>query len=293
MERRVTEALAALVCLAPALAARPGQPTAQAPTHHARPRLIAQASSASPGKTVNLGVSFEVEPGWHLYWNGRNDSGFPVSIALSLPEGYAADKALWPAPARHLMPGDILDHVYEGRVTLVIPVHVPAGAPLGAAAEFSAHLEWMECSTLCLLADGDVSLSLPVTAGGPPSPDAPLFAEAFSRIPAPLPEHPKDVALSWDKGVLRIASEGAEYLAFFPANEGPALVDPAAEGESREGALTLRFRWPEGVGSPDMHVHGVVEVHRPGIPPAFYTLDLTQGQTGGAPQPPTTPSGIR
>lgn len=270
----------------------------EAAEHHARPRLIAESSAGQPGGTVLLGVSFEIDPGWHLYWNGRNDSGFPVSIQLKLPEGFVAGEAMWPAPVRNLMPGDLLDHIYEKRVTLLIPLQIPDGAASGSVAEISAHLEWMECSTRCLLADGDVTLSLPIgAAAGELSADAALFAESRARMPVPLPEHPKDATLSWEGNNLQIASSGAEYLAFYPANDGVALANPAGDGESKTGGLTLRFEWPEEGTSltpaTPNRVRGILEIRRPGTSPVFYSVDLAPGQSGGASQPEGQPAGIR
>lgn len=275
-----------------------GSAQPDAAEHHARPRLIAESSAGQPGRTVFLGVNFEIDAGWHLYWNGRNDSGFPVTIKLALPEGYTADETLWPAPMRNLMPGDLLDHVYEKRVTLLIPLHIPAGAAAGSVAEISAHLEWMECSTRCLLADGEVALSLPIGAGaGASSADAALFGEARARIPVPLPEHPTDVTLSWDGNGLLVAAPDADYLGFYPANDGVALANPAANGESKSGRLNLRFEWPEEATpvkpAAPSRVRGVLEVRRPGASPVFYSVDLAQGQTGGSSQPEQQPAGIR
>lgn len=292
---RRTTWIPALLSVAAAVivGAVPGQPAGKQGDHHARARLVAESAWASPGGTVNLGVTFDIDPKWHLYWNGRNDSGFPVSIELSLPAGFAADPTIWPAPKRNLMPGDILDHIYEDRVTLVIPIHIPSDAKPGARARFNAHLEWMECSRVCLLADGDVTLDLPIAEGAaPPSPDAELFADARGRTPVPLPEHPTDITLTWQEGGLRVESAGAEYMAFYPALDGLALIDAAHDGETRTGTLNLQFEGGPGSRG-KVHVRGVLEVRRPGIAPVFYSLDLIDGQTGGSPQPAPDPAGIR
>lgn len=252
---------------------------------HAVPRLIARTSAARPGGTVELGVTFEIDPGWHLYWNGRNDSGMPITVTLNLPEGWTARPVLWPAPVRHLSPGNIVDHIYENRVTLVIPVRVPETAQVGAEAKVSARVEWMECERRCLLAGEEVSLALPVGAAeAPASPDAPLFTEALARVPAPLPERPVDVSLEWEGDVLRVGSRGAAYLGFYPSAEGVALADPGADGESKTGELKLRFEWGAGTapsGGAGERVRGVLEVRRPGVKDAFYTVDLGRGARGG------------
>jgi DsbC/DsbD-like thiol-disulfide interchange protein len=251
--------------------------------HHARPRLIAQTTSVAPGGVVNLGISFEIDPGWHLYWNGRSDSGLPVSIKLELPEGLAADPVQWPAPARHVMPGGILDHIYERRVTLIIPVRVSESVALGPAS-ITAKLEWLECEDVCLAGDAEVSISLAVAKDEPaPSPDAALFAEASARMPVPWLGASPGIDLRWDDGALTVTAADAEYLAFYPAREGVRLTDPIKDGEATTGSLSIRFDWPaERLAAPAeaaARVQGVLEVRRPGVAPAFYALDFAKGQT--------------
>jgi hypothetical protein len=86
--------------------------------NHATPEIILEDDAIAPGGTTWIGVRFKIENGWHLYWNGRNDSGSPPSFAGELPAGYTLGEWLWPAPKRHIAPGDILDHIYEDSVLL-------------------------------------------------------------------------------------------------------------------------------------------------------------------------------
>jgi DsbC/DsbD-like thiol-disulfide interchange protein len=302
MARTITHA-----ALIAGLAAGPGwsRPTTQAsspveaaasaeaePAHHARPRLIARSVSVAPGAMVDLAVTFEIDEGWHLYWNGRSDSGFPPTITLTLPEGFVAGEPLWPAPKRYELPGGILDHIYEQRVTIIIPVRAPEGVQAGSTVKFAAKLDWMECEQVCLLADGEVSLELPVAAGaGAESGDAKLFAEALARVPVPLPKRVDGVSFSWEGNVLRVEAPGAGYLAFYPALEGRQMVNPGADGESEKGILSLRFA-PSGSGA-GQSAQGVLEVRRTSGAPEFYSVHLAPGQAGGAPQPGGGPAGIR
>lgn len=138
-------------------------------------RLISERVRLVPGQEAWLGVTFEIRPKWHLYWNGLNETGGPPEVALTLPAGFTAGKIVWPAPMRHVLGGDILDHIYEKRVTLLIPVRVPASAEPGSTARFQAALTWMVCEEVCVLGETSVSLGLPVGEPGagdpPPSPD--------------------------------------------------------------------------------------------------------------------------
>jgi DsbC/DsbD-like thiol-disulfide interchange protein len=244
-------------------------------------RLVAERSALTPGEVAWLGVSFEIQEGWHLYWNGLNDSGMPIDVKLRLPEGYAqAGPMAWPAPKRHLLPGDILDHVYEGRVTLLLPVRVPENAAPGSRAEFAAEVRWFVCNDVCLPGDARVSLVIPVadaSHGAPTAtPEAPLFTEARARIPVPPPRD--RVWMGWDSAAYGIVVPGAARLTFFPGPECMPLADPI--GEARADAERLRLRLKARAGK-QPRVSGVLEVRMEGKePPRYWIVDSAVSDPG-------------
>ena len=96
------------------------QPAASATSAAAPSAVAARAQLAAPDPgTVTVAWTFDLAEGWHLYGSGLNDSGYPPSVALTLPDGWRAGPLRWPVPERYLMPGDILDHVYHHRLVLL------------------------------------------------------------------------------------------------------------------------------------------------------------------------------
>ncbi len=241
---------------------------------HARARLLADPAAAVPGDTLILGVDFTVQPEWHLYWNGRNDTGFPIQVRPRLPEGFAAGALEWPAPERHLSAGNILDHVYTDSVTLLLPVAVPAGAAGRDSVTLAADLLWLACREACLPGSASVRLTLPVAAdrasAPPPPPDAAArFAEARARLPRPLT--PADgVAVGEENGAPALRADGASGLAFYPFTDSAPLAQPIAGATARGDRLALV---PSPDAPPGSAFRGVLEVDRPGRAPAFYVLD--------------------
>src|SRR5437867_11935695 len=65
---------------------------------HARAGLISESTRLIPGETQWLALDFEIDDGWHLYWEGTNDSGFPPKLNATAPSGYRIGEMLWPAP---------------------------------------------------------------------------------------------------------------------------------------------------------------------------------------------------
>ena len=70
----------------------------------AEARLITADTHFIPGRTQDVGISFDIAEGWHLYGNGASDTGYAPQIRLELPPGFTAGEILWPAPHRKTWP---------------------------------------------------------------------------------------------------------------------------------------------------------------------------------------------
>src|SRR5690349_20203345 len=67
---------------------------------HAKVSLVAENNSLRAGQAVMLGVLFDLEKGWHIYWVNPGDSGEPPKIQWQLPAGFQAKEIRWPTPMR-------------------------------------------------------------------------------------------------------------------------------------------------------------------------------------------------
>jgi DsbC/DsbD-like thiol-disulfide interchange protein len=209
---------------------------------HARASLISEHKTLVPGTTAWLALDFEIDDQWHLYWNGVNDSGFAPKINATFPAGYKAGEVLWPAPKRHIQPGDILDHVYERHITLMFPVEVPKDAKPGTEVEFKASPEWLVCHDVCLPGNADVSLKMRVgdAAEKPaPAPQASLFAKARERHAKKVPKGEAPVKITIADGVASIQVVGASEVTFYPMLDGVALPKLIKQGHTKGDTLKL------------------------------------------------------
>lgn len=245
--------------------------------HHAQPRLIAERAALVPGKTAFLGITFDIDPRWHLYWDGLSDTGMPIQVVPELPAGYTAGELLWPTPKRHLLPGDLLDYIYEDRVTLILPVTVPAEATPGESVRFAARLDWLECADVCVPGGADVELTLPVAASDGPAPertpDATRFDESRVRLPVPVSEGSSDVRMKWDGARLNLVARAAATVTFYPRSDSAAMTDPVREGTAQGSSLTIEFERPSpGSGKPAV-ASGILEAtFHGGRKPAFWEI---------------------
>lgn len=245
-----------------ALAASAADPPAALPEGpHAVPRVISETTALVPGQVTNLGISFTIEKDWHLYWNGLSDSGMPIQIKpVDLPDTYQWQAQIWPAPHRHEPAEGILDHIYEQRVTVIMPVLVPAGALPGTTQEFRFNLDWLVCKEACVLEKAEVRITLPVAAAAAASPDALLFAQTRATAPIlPTLGSPSasPVEIVWHEDAAGVRFPGATVLEFYPSTDSSRPTDLLADGRGGPEALTIRLERKDG--QPSLRLDGMLK----------------------------------
>jgi DsbC/DsbD-like thiol-disulfide interchange protein len=159
----------------------------------------------------------------------------------------------------------VLDHIYEQRVLLMVPVTVPESAKATDTAIFSAELEWLVCKDVCIPGSASISLTLPVAAadGGEAEQtrEHVLFEEARKRLPKPLPLENPPLTIKAEEGSFIIAAAGpyagrAVKMAFYPIEESAPLKNIIDDAEAERDRLELRVA-RQGDGE---RLAGVVEI---------------------------------
>ncbi len=268
----ILSALAACTGATHAAAAALAVPTIQPASNQARLSLIAEHQELIPGQTNYIAARFQIDAGWHIYWPGLNDTGFPPSLNLTMPAGFTVGETLWPAPKRYTSPGEILDYIYEKDVLLIIPVEVPGDAG-GDPITIRLESRWLVCKEACIPGEGAAELTIPVGKRGEkprPGEHAKLFTAVRERLPKPFADSRGTVRATASGGELRIEAPGAESVAFFPAAESTGLARPIEQGAAKGGILNARL----ADAAPGAAVQGVVEVVLPGKKPVYYTLKI-------------------
>lgn len=251
-----------------ALAAGGAGPATSAP--HAVPKLISESRSLVPGERTTLALTFEIDRGWHMYWNGQDGEGMAPELTLKLPEGYTTGDFSWPPPHRLVEPGGVLSHVYEDRLTILIPVQTPKSAKPGDKARFSGSVKWVICGSVCVPEAGEVSLELPVAEkASDKTTDARHIDAARRALPKPISDAAGKVTAKIEEGRLIVEAAGARKIAFYPAAECPMMPALVKEGEAAGGRLSI------GVdGEESDVVSGVVMVMHDETPARHYTIEL-------------------
>jgi len=152
---------------------------------HARLSLISERTALAPGSSEWIGLRFDLEPGWHIYWTNPGDSGEPPKVTWNLPSGIQAGDLEFPAPQR-IKDHSLIDYGYQDNVVLLARLTVPRSSTFNKA-EIAADVRYLVCREVCVPAKEHVSVSLPIAASAKNSPDDSKIQDARARLPQPLP----------------------------------------------------------------------------------------------------------
>lgn len=252
------------------VSAAAGQPWASQP-HPARISLISEHDAFVPGRTAMLGLRFEMDAQWHVYWDGLNDTGFAPVWELKLPEGWTAGEAQWPAPRRYILPGDILDHIYEDVVTIILPVEVPEGA--SGEASVGIESQWLVCKEACIPGEGNATLTLPIRASAGPTEQAGDFDATRERLALATTDRTLTLYAGPDR--FTVAAPDAAALAFFPARDGAEPVNAIRDGAAEGAELTITLEPGQGP------VRGILEISEHDGSTVFVRVDEPREPQGG------------
>lgn len=259
--------------LAAGLALQPGTENKNRP--HVTLKLVSEETHLRPGATQTLGLVFTMEPHWHVYYMGQEGGGNPPKIEeAKLPQGYTFGEIQWPAPQRYVAPGDVYDSVYEGQVTLLVPLNVPKDAKPGDKVTIGVKMNWLECSEVCVFGAGESSIALPVSAdAGKKSDDAKLIDASRAKMPVPLPTD-GSIAVKVAAGVMTVQAAKATRLEFYPGPECTDVDDPAKHTRADGPTLKVPFTGPDKNRARGFGVLGVWT--GAGEKAAYYRIDASE-----------------
>ena len=229
MRRVLIQLIVMCAVLMPGLA-RAGAASDPVETGNAVSQLVAERAGIAPGETIRVGLYQDLREGWHVYWMNPGDSGLPLVLDWTLPDGFAAGEIGYPLP--HRIPlGPLVNFGHEGTPLFTVPITAPDSAIPGEPVSFSVEADWLICADICIPESATLDIVIPVVdaPAGPDPTGGPIFEAAAGDMPSG-----RAIEAVWFEGedgpVIEISGgvpEAATELFFFPAEQ--SLVEPAAD----------------------------------------------------------------
>jgi thiol:disulfide interchange protein DsbD len=232
---------------------------------HGTVELIAEKQWIVRGQSIDVGLRFQLEKGWHIYWVNPGDSGEPPSVKWELPAGLTTGAMEWPTPQR-IGSSNIVDYGYQNDVMLIVPIHADASVTAQPAARVAADVKILVCREMCIPGSAQVSLTLPIKSQ-PPASNAgsiEVFAATRRSMPRPMPVNWKIRAAEENDSFVLTATTGRPITQamFFPLAESqienatPQMLVPEATG------FKLLLRKSNQLLKPIERMRGVLVVPR-------------------------------
>ncbi|ACE86090.1 thiol-disulfide interchange protein DsbD homolog [Cellvibrio japonicus Ueda107] len=175
---------------------------------HVRISWLAPSQMGLASSQKTLGILFEVDPHWHVYWRNPGDSG--AAPRFDWRGNYASvSEPLWPFPAR-LPVAHLTNLGYEGDVAYLFQLVLPETPD--EHLEVRVDLEWLVCQEECIPGFGSLSLQVPLVDGRDvwDSASESLLAHFKARVPLVVDDGQAQVPWQLAKAVV---SNGNRTLA--------------------------------------------------------------------------------
>ena len=141
--------------------------------------LLAERGAVAAGGSVELGVRFELEPTWHVYWANPGEAGLAPTVTWDVPAGYRVGELEFPTPKVFDGAG-VVGYGYEDEATLRATLYADEGVGEGPVT-VTADVRYLVCDPdVCV--PGSATLSLTLDGGDRPA-DATTIAEARAASP--------------------------------------------------------------------------------------------------------------
>ncbi|MCS6817986.1 MAG: protein-disulfide reductase DsbD family protein [Blastocatellia bacterium] len=229
------------------------------------PRLVADVATVQPGRAFTVGLYFQIEPGWHIYWENSGDAGLPIRVAWALPEGFRVSPLRWPTPRRYTESGGMTAFGYQDEAMVLATVTPPASLP-GESVVLEATANWLVCKEVCLPGTAKLQLTLPI-GRVEPSAEAELIARFERAVPQPMDRSPiRVVKVEWvpqdaRRGTLRLELVGqAAAQEFFPRRlKGATIQHGGVRVSGRSILIPMELEAEQALGNA---ISGVVVTER-------------------------------
>jgi thiol:disulfide interchange protein DsbD len=166
---------------------------------------------------IRVGVLFDLDPGWHLYWRNPGDTGLPTQLSWAV-DGGSVGETLWPAPTAYReSDGLFTTYGYEGRVLLSSDAVLDTDVV--GTRYVAVEVDLLVCETQCLPARLSLRRSLDSARGDREA--AALFDIFRQQVPAQARNLDVEVEAVYSQSALRPGD----------AFEAALLVRSCASGE--------------------------------------------------------------
>ena len=154
-------------------------------------RLYVESESVAPGEPLRLGVHFNLDRGWHVYWRNSGQSGLPTKLTWTI-DGAQVGPIAWPFPEVFREADGFVTTYGYSREVMLISEAVFAPDARGEV-EIQVFVEFLVCEVQCI--PGEARLRRTVRVDPEPALPDPETHAFFEEWSARVPRDPAQLGL--------------------------------------------------------------------------------------------------
>jgi len=145
-----------------------------------------------PGEAFDVALQFQLERGWHIYWQNGGDAGLPPNVKWDLPDGFTAGELQFPVPKRYVDAAGLTSYIHDDDPVLIVQLASPATIS-EPKVTVAGHVKYLICQKICIWQEADLHVELPVLSRGGTAPvtNVELFDRARESQPRQESDHLK------------------------------------------------------------------------------------------------------
>ncbi len=197
-----------------------------------RAKLVSNIDRVAPGESFNLGVLFDIDPGWHIYWKYPGETGLPTKLTLNMPDSYQTSGVMWPIPRAYKKTGGGVDFGYENSVLLWTNIQVSSDTQIDKSVDIETQVSWISCKDICIPGKAKLNFS-PMLGERTSSSSEALFADWSDSLPISLTDRKNPFQIEVQKtnssqGQVKVeiklkSNPQSENIEYYP-NPGDSLL---------------------------------------------------------------------
>lgn len=229
-----------------------------APSNHARVEILKSAPYFKAGEHYRLGIAFEMDPQWHIYWRYGGESGLPPEFMFSRPDGLKKPVIEWPT-AEYINYEGMVNYGYHDEVVLFADFAVPADFD-AQSIDLDLEIEWLICKDICVPEFGTYKVQIPAQDATDAAPFVkdPRFAQYEALLPQDFDgavsfaasDFNFDIALTPNSPELykniKSAYDAGNRVYFAPHEWGLTQISSEALIIMDDGTQHITLRYPRG-----------------------------------------------
>lgn len=116
---------------------------------HVYSTVMQSHDTVTAGQSITLGVLFEMEPDWHIYWKNAGDAGLPTKVSFASDFIHQDGELHFETPIPFEYDG-FINYGYKNKTTLFANFTVDPRAKLGDIINYQAEISYLSCKDICL-----------------------------------------------------------------------------------------------------------------------------------------------